>query len=80
MSESTPNQRLLTEADAARYLAVSRAFLRKSRMDGNLHGHAEAPPFIRSGRLVRYCIDDLDAWIEAHRCGASASGTRGSEE
>jgi predicted DNA-binding transcriptional regulator AlpA len=59
--------RLLTEAQAALYLGVSRGFLRKSRMDGHRSSHAEAPPYIKTGRMIRYCVDDLDAWIERHR-------------
>lgn len=80
MSQSTPNQRLLTEADAARYLAVSRAFLRKSRMDGIRQGHAPPPPYVKIGRMIRYEIDSLDSWIAAHRCESSAGGTRGGSE
>jgi hypothetical protein len=50
---------LLTESQTAKYLSVSRQFLRKSRMNGNRKGHAPAPPFIRFGRSIRYRIDDL---------------------
>ena len=59
--------RLLTEEQAATYLGVSRPFLRKSRIDGNRVNHADAPPFIRAGRMIRYSVDDLNAWIVAHR-------------
>jgi predicted DNA-binding transcriptional regulator AlpA len=65
MSQTTI--RLLTEAEAAQYLGVSRQFLRKSRMDGKREGHADAPPWVQAGRMIRYAIDDLDEWIEAHR-------------
>lgn len=67
MLESPITPRLLSERDAALYLGVSAQFLRKSRMDGQRPGHAEAPPFIKAGRMIRYCVDDLDQWIEAHR-------------
>ena len=59
--------RLITEEKAAIYLGVSRQFLRKSRIDGNRANHADAPPFVRAGRMIRYSVDDLDAWIAAHR-------------
>lgn len=59
--------RLLCERDAARYVAMSRTFLRKSRMDGNRHGRTAAPPWLRVGRSVRYDLRDLDAWIEARK-------------
>lgn len=62
-------QRLISEADAARYLGVSRSFLRESRMNGIRKNRSEAPPFIRlgGGRAIRYCVEDLDAWIDKHR-------------
>ncbi len=59
--------RLITEEQAATYLGVSRQFLRKSRIDGNRVNHADAPPFIRAGRMIRYSVDDLEGWIAAHR-------------
>lgn len=59
--------RLISEEQAATYLGMSRQFLRKSRMDGNRANHTDAPPFVRIGRLIRYSVDDLDAWIDAHR-------------
>jgi excisionase family DNA binding protein len=67
MKNAMREARLLTEAQAAEYLGVSRGFLRKSRMDGHRSAHAEAPPYIKTGRMIRYCVDDLDAWIERHR-------------
>lgn len=63
-------RKLLKEAEAARYLNVSCQFLRNSRMNGRVKGRAEPPPYIRAGRMIRYCIEDLDAWIERHRCEA----------
>ena len=69
MSPSTTEPRLLTEREAASYLNVSSAFLRKSRSDGPRAGHAPAPPHIKVGRMVRYALTDLDHWIEIHRVG-----------
>ena len=73
MSEARTT-RLMTEAEAAKYLKVSRQFLRKSRCDGNRTGHAKAPAWVQpsGARLVKYDIQDLDAWIAEHRCTPSA--------
>ncbi len=67
MEAQAEQQRLFTEAEAAHYLNVSRQFLRKGRMDGHRPNHAERPPFIKSGRMIRYAIADLDDWIARHR-------------
>lgn len=56
----------LTEIEAADYLRVSRSFLRQSRMNGNRIGHAPGPKYIRAGRMIRYAVRDLDAWLEQH--------------
>lgn len=60
----------MTEKEAASYLAVSPQFLRQSRHYGNRPGHAEGPPFIRlgGGRSIRYLREDLDCWLQTHRC------------
>ena len=61
-------KRLLTEAECARYIGMSRQFLRKARMNGVLPRHTAAPPFIRTtARAIRYDIHDVDRWILAHR-------------
>ena len=61
-------RKLLTEKDTAKYLGVSRGFLRKSRMTGPLRGQTPAPPWVQFGRSIRYDLDDLNQWISAHRC------------
>lgn len=62
------DRRLLTEEEAARYLGVSRGFLRISRMDGNRRKRTPAPPFVKIGtRGIRYDLIDLDEWIDAHK-------------
>jgi predicted DNA-binding transcriptional regulator AlpA len=74
-SDSTPNRlarraakRGFTEAEAAKYIAMSRSFLRQVRMNGDRVGRTPGPPWIRIGsRAVRYLRDDLDAWLERHR-------------
>jgi len=64
--------RLLTERAACEYLSVSRPFLAKGRAEGERAGHAPTPPFIKAGRMIRYEIQALDAWIEEHRQGTGA--------
>lgn len=56
----------LTEADAARYIGLSRAYLRQSRMRVPRRG-IDGPPYIRVGRAIRYLRADLDRWLAAHR-------------
>lgn len=55
----------LTEIEAAVYLGVSRSLLRQQRMSGSRDGHAPAIPYVRLGRMVRYRITDLDAYLTA---------------
>lgn len=61
------NPALVDEKTAARYIGFSCIFLRKSRSEGKREGHADAPRFLRIGRSIRYAVEDLDAWIAAHR-------------
>ena len=56
----------LDEVGAARYLNVSRSFLRQSRTTGDRPGHAPGPRYVKVGRMVRYRITDLEAWLEQH--------------
>lgn len=55
----------LTEAEAAMYLSVSRSFLRQDRMYGHRLGRAAGPKWLKAGRMIRYRVVDLDAWLEA---------------
>jgi hypothetical protein len=51
---------VLTEHDAARYLARSRSFLRIARMRGR------GPAYVRLGsRAIGYRLRDLDAFVES---------------
>lgn len=56
-------QRFLKEADAARYIGMSRSFLRKSRCEGRVGKRTVGPDYHKNGRAVRYKIDDLDRWL-----------------
>lgn len=52
---------LMTTADAADYLGVSKAFLERDRWAG------ARIPFIRVGRrAVRYRLSDLTAYLDSH--------------
>ncbi len=57
----------LSETEAARYVGMSRSFLRKARMEGTRDHHTPAPPFLRIGRKILYLRDDLDQWLRQHR-------------
>ena len=48
------------EKDAAAYIGLTPAYLRKARRLG------KGPNYLRLGRTIRYRIRDLDAWLEAH--------------
>ena len=63
---------LLTEEEAARYLAVSRSFLRDARSNGTRGRRTPGPPWVRlgGGRAIRYRVSDLNSWISAHRVEA----------
>lgn len=70
---NTPEpQRLLTEAEAAKYLCMSAQFLRQARAEGSLRNRTPGPPFIRFGRAVRYRLADLEEWVERHRVARRA--------
>lgn len=57
----TETPRLVTTAEAARYLSVSESFLNNRRVYGG------GPPFVRIGRKVAYAISDLDDFIARGR-------------
>ncbi len=50
---------LLTTAQAAQYLALGQRTLENWRCRG------DGPAFVRLGRVVRYRVLDLDAWLSA---------------
>jgi hypothetical protein len=67
-ASSGTNSRLesLNEADAACYLGMSAAWLKKSRTKAH-RNRSDALPFVRVGtRRVVYCLVDIDAWQLAH--------------
>ncbi len=56
----------LTEAEAAQFIGMSAAWLKKSRTK-RFRSAIDAPPFIRAGvKRVVYRAEDLKAWQERH--------------
>jgi hypothetical protein len=56
----------LTEAEAAHYIGMSAAWLKKSRTK-RFRGVIDAPPFVRAGaKRVVYRVEDLETWQERH--------------
>lgn len=51
----------IQERDAAKYVGLSRAFLRQARALGR------GPAYLKLGRAVRYRVADLDDWLDRHR-------------
>ena len=51
-------KRLLNSQEAAEYLSISHAALRKMRCVG------QSPEYIRFMGNIRYRIEDLDKWID----------------
>ena len=68
-------RRALIEAEAAEYIGMSVSFLRQSRMDGVREHRTPGPNWVKLGRRsVRYLVEDLDAWLEQHRCEPTKGG------
>ena len=61
----SPSDRLLDERAAARFLGCSAALMRKMRLFGN------GPVYCKIGRLVRYPMGELQAFIAAKRVGGA---------
>lgn len=56
-------KRLFTETEAAKYLGISRSYLRQDRMNGTFKGRTPGPNFCRFGAMIRYTQEALDKWI-----------------
>ena len=61
MTRHTQPAATIPEPAAARYVAMSRAYLRQARAQGR------GPAYLQIGRAVRYRIEDLDAFLNARR-------------
>ena len=69
MQASEEKAVVLNEKDAARYICMSRPYLRKCRCEGNVGNRTPGPPYVKLGRAVRYRVADLDEWLLANRRG-----------
>lgn len=68
MEQKTEHEKkLLTEQETARYLNISRSWLRAARC----YNWPNAPRFIRLGRAIRYPVDELDVFIKERNEGRS---------
>ncbi len=61
----------LTERAAAEHLGLSVRTLQKRRFE------RQDPPYLKIGRSVRYRLDDLNAFLEAHRINPGQGADRG---
>ena len=60
-------KKALKAVAAAEYISMSRSFLRRARMEGQVGNRTPGPNFIRRGRSILYLVSDLDAWLEEGR-------------
>ena len=62
---------VLDEKDAATYIGMSAAFLRRARMTGRTRSGSTGPNFVKvpGGRGIRYRIVDLDSWLASNLHG-----------
>jgi hypothetical protein len=61
----SPENHLLNEHEASQFLSCSPALLRKMRL---FH---RGPAFCRIGRLVRYPLVELEAYVASNRVGGA---------
>ena len=56
---------LLTEEEAARYMGVTRSYLRKVRCSGKslVKGSTPPPTFTKVGERIMYPRMDCDSWV-----------------
>ena len=54
----------LSEAEAAKYIGMSRGFLAQDRMNGYRQNRTKGPSAIKIGRKILYDIDELDSWLK----------------
>lgn len=60
-SESSPDRVTLTPTEAAHYIGLAAATLKKWRVTG------DGPSYVKAGSRVVYLVKDLDAWLLANR-------------
>lgn len=64
---------LLTEAELSAMLKIKVGTLRQWRCTSRTYRQGDNPlPYIKCGRLVRYRLDDVQAWL--NRCITNTKG------
>jgi predicted DNA-binding transcriptional regulator AlpA len=61
VTEFLRRQPLLHEAQAAKMLGLSSAWLQRKRWEG------AGPAYVKHGRAVRYELSAIEDWIASHR-------------
>ncbi len=69
MKTEAEMRRLLTDVEAARFLAISPVTLRIQRSQGARAGRLALVPYLRFGRAIRYDPRDLERFLQEHRVG-----------
>jgi hypothetical protein len=64
------------EKQAAEYVGMSVAFLRRGRIQGTLGNRTPSPPFYKKGTRVQYSRADLDLWLATRRVDPAARRAR----
>lgn len=65
---STTTERLsVSKNEAAELIGIESPSLDKDRRVGHL-----GIPYIKAGRRVLYCLDDLKEWLDANRCNPAS--------
>lgn len=70
------DKNVLNEIETAEYLGLSRATLRRGRMNGLRETHIIAPPYLKVGRSIKYLKADLDTWLLNQRVDPSANAMK----
>lgn len=63
---ATKTRRIVDRSALAAYLGTTDRHVR------NMVEHRRIP-FVRVGRLIRFDLDDIDGWLDAHKTDAVAS-------
>lgn len=67
---ANPQKRAMSSPEAAQYIDMSDAWLRKARMNRD----PDAPPYVKIGnKTVRYLQEDLDSWLLSRRISHRAA-------
>jgi predicted DNA-binding transcriptional regulator AlpA len=68
MKDSAQSDKYLTEKQAAEFLGISSAGLRKARCTGALPGQRPLPPYYRVGpKTIRYLQSELHEFMQQFR-------------